>query len=950
MTSRDALVERLCQGALDRDVSERDTWLRASCGEDAETFAEVSRLLALSESATTFLETPAILVAQKQGGAALAPGQLFGHYTVTGSLGVGGMGEVYRAHDARLRRDVALKVLPDVLALDPERVRRFEREAQALAAVNHPNIAAIFGIEESGGRRALVLELVEGSTLAERIAEGRIPLDETLGLARQLAEALEAAHARGIIHRDLKPANIKLRADGTIKVLDFGLAKMFDDDTDVPAAASDASAAPTGLLDSHPGMLLGTAAYMAPEQARGAEIDARADVWAFGCVVYEMLTAAPAFRGDSRAQVLEAVMTRDVDLAALPTATPEALRRLLRRCLTRDRRARLRDLADGRLEIEDAVTARVDAPAGGKRDLVWVALAIIAAAVVAAFFWPRRAPPAPPMLAEIRSELAIPPTMESTSFEISPDGGRLAFVANDAGHSRLWIRDLRSREARVIQGTDGAAFPFWSPDGKTIGYFSNRKVMRVDVADGAIRTIARTRVGWGGVWTLDGDVLFTPTQRSPIRRVSADGGVVSAATELLPNESGHRFPVMLPGGRYFLYYSWSRAEGGAIYARETRGPATRRIFPAESEGIYAHGHLLFAREGTLYAQAFDPARLSVSGDEFAVAQNVSYNAVTGRLAVSASAEGVLVYREATTAAQRQFIWFDRAGNELKRVGPAEEEQGPASPSMAPDGQRLAMARGTGAGNPDVWVMDVNDGKMTRFTLSDFADSAAVWSPDGMKIAFASDYPDGRVLRAYALSYTPGAKYESLSPPLGDRSIVPMDWSPDGKDLLCDSASRVDGDNDIVAISLDADRKLTSVANTAFEERAGQFSADGRWIAYQSDESGRFEIYAQPFPEKGERVAVSDAGGTQARWSRDGKELFYIAADSALMSVAVSHEGGKTRFAPPVKLFQTQITPGLAGQGDSRPQYVVSNDAKRFLVRTQLRLEHAPLIVVTNWWR
>jgi Tol biopolymer transport system component len=316
--------------------------------------------------------------------------------------------------------------------------------------------------------------------------------------------------------------------------------------------------------------------------------------------------------------------------------------------------------------------------------------------------------------------------------------------------------------------------------------------------------------------------------------------------------------------------------------------------------------------------------------------------------VTASRNGTLVYREASTAVQRQFVWFDRAGRELKRVGPAEEEQGPASPAMAPDGKRLAMARASGA-NPHIWLMDVEDGKMTRLTLSDFADTAAVWSPDGAKVAFASDYPDGKVLRVYAVTYTPGATFELLSPPLGENTIVPQHWSPDGKYLLCDTQTRVNGDNEIVALSMDGKRTLTTVASTPFEERAGQFSPDGRWIAYQSNESGRFEVYAQPFLAAGERVAISATGGTQIRWSRDGRELFYIAADSGLMSVAVTHEGGKMRFATPVKLFQTQITPGLAGQGDARPQYVVAADSQRFLVRTQLRVEHAPLIVVTNWW-
>ena len=925
MTDRDALIERLCQGALDAEPAARAAWLREACGDDNAAHDEVTRLLALSESAANFLETPAVLIGRDQ--AALLAGEDFGHYRVSGTLGTGGMGEVYRAHDARLKRDVALKVLPDVLALDPERVRRFEREAQALAAVNHPNIAAIFGVEESAGRRALVLELVDGPTLGERIARGRIPVDEALAIARQLADALEAAHARGIIHRDLKPANIKLRDDGTIKVLDFGLAKMFDE-------------------EDEPGMLLGTAAYMSPEQARGADVDSRADVWAFGCVLHEMLTAVPAFAGESREQVLDAVLTRDVDCGALPAETPEALRRLLRRCLTRERRSRLRDLGDARLEIDDALNARADAPAPNVRRY-WLVGGSLAAAVLAVVLWPREAPRAAPKAAEIRTELAIPPTMEPTSFEISPDGGRLAFVAQDAGASRLWIRDLRTRESRAFPGTEGAANPFWSPDGRSIGYLANRRVMRIDVADDSIRTLAPMRLGWGGAWAPNGDVLFTMTQRSPIWRVSQDGGKAAPATRLLPKESGHRFPVVLPDGRHYLYYAWSREEGGAIWARETAGTATRRIVGAESQGIYARGHLLFARENTLYAQPFDTVTLEISGEPSPIARNVSYNIVSGRLGVTASRDGTLVYREASSAVQRQFVWFDRAGRELKRVGPAEEEQGPASPAMAPDGKRLAMARASGA-NPHIWLMDVEDGKMTRLTLSDFADTAAVWSPDGAKVAFASDYPDGKLLRIYAVTYTPGATYERLSPPLGEESIVPQHWSPDGKYLLCDTQSR-NGDNEIMALTMDGERKLLTVASTPYEERAGQISPDGTWVAYHSNESGRFEVYAQPFLTPGERVAISNAGGTQVRWSNDGRELFYLAADSGLMSVSVKREGGKLQFAAPVKLFQTQITPGLAGQGDSRAQYVVSLDSQRFLVRTQLRVEHAPLIVVTNWW-
>jgi Tol biopolymer transport system component len=321
--------------------------------------------------------------------------------------------------------------------------------------------------------------------------------------------------------------------------------------------------------------------------------------------------------------------------------------------------------------------------------------------------------------------------------------------------------------------------------------------------------------------------------------------------------------------------------------------------------------------------------------------------VSGRLGASVSQEGVLVYREASTAVQRQFVWFDRSGRELQRVGPAEEEQGPASPALARDGERIAVARGL-AENPDIWVMDIRDGKFTRLTLADSSDTAAVWSPDGTRVAFASDYPNGRFLSVYATRFAAGAEYELLSPPLDGRTIVPQDWSPDGKYLLCDIQGRDETSNEIVALSLDGERKLTPLVDTQYEERAGQFSPDGRWIAYQTDASGRFEVFAQPFLEAGERVQVSTAGGTQSRWSRDGKELYYIAADRALMAVPVIREGGRVRFGSPTKLFQTQITPGLPGQGDSRAQYVVSNDARRFLIRTQLSVEHAPLIVVTNW--
>ena len=871
---------------------------------------------------------------------ALPPGFRFGPYEVLGPLGAGGMGEVYRAHDAKLHRDVALKILPDLVAGDPDRLARFQREAQVLASLNHPNIGGIHGFQEADGIGALVLELVEGPTLADRIAEGPMALEDALAVARQIAEALEAAHDRGIIHRDLKPSNIKLRPDGTVKVLDFGLAKAVDATMSGAVSASPTMTSPavTGA-----GMILGTATYMAPEQAKGKEVDRRADVWAFGCVLYEMLTGRTAFEGETVSEVLAAVLKTESDWRRLPADTPEGIRRLLRRCLQKDPIRRLQHIGDARIEIDEAQIApqsdarAVSIASRSHARLAWSAAGVLAlATAILGVLLTRRAPSS----AELRLEITTPPTTDPLSLAISPDGRKIVYAATSDGRSQLWLRVLDSTSARPLAGTDSASLPFWAADSRSIGFFADAKLKRTAIDSGAVHVLANAHAPGGGTWNRDDTILFAPNITGDFYRISARGDQEPVAlTASRRVAAGHRYPHFLPDGRRFIYYAAGGSEAG-VYAGNLDGSVTARLLEADTPAVYGPGHLLFIRQGTLFAQPFDPDRLTLTGNPIRMAEQVSGDAFGAPL--SASAAGPIVYRAGAIPRQRQFVWVDRSGRELEKVGEPDDANA-FSPSMSPDGHRVALHRIVNR-NVDIWWFETGRQVLERFTTASANDIHPIWSPDGSRIIYASlrenvyDLYEGSVTRT-------GGHELVLATPQGKRAT---DWSSDGRFILYRSNDPKTGP-DIWARSMDGDRKSFPVVQTEFEERDGQFSPDGKWIAYESNKSGRPEIVVQPFPGPGAESRISTNGGAQVRWSRDGREIFYIALDGRLMSVSIriASDGQTIDAAAPVPLFAARV--GAAVQRLSGPQYMVAVDGKRFLMNRLTEETHtSPITVILNW--
>ncbi len=872
---------------------------------------------------------------------ALSAGTKLGSYEIVEPLGAGGMGEVYRARDSKLKREVAIKVLPEEFYRDAERLARFQREAEILASLNHPHISAIYDLLNFGELRVLVLELVEGETLAERLKQGPVPLDETLIILKQVCEALEAAHEKGFVHRDLKPANIKITPEGRVKLLDFGLARMFE----VTTPVSDWAGAPTLVSGVMPGALLGTAEYMSPEQAKGKTADARSDIWAFGVVLYEVLTGKSPFAAETFAETLGGITKVDPDWTALPASTPLSVRSILRRCLQRDRNRRTHCAADLRIEIEEAQSApqaesSIPRSVPRRRErIAWAtALALVTAvAVVLALLTFREPPPAP----EARLEIGVPPGTNSQSIAISPDGQKIVFVAASEGIDRLWLRSLDDVSALPLAGTEFAASPFWSPDNRSIGFFADFKLKRMDIDGGSMQILASAPNGGGGTWNREGTILFTPDvgSRSSIFAISATGGEPESVTRLDGFlQAGHSFPEFLPDGQHFLYYVRGSPEVRGVYAGQLGGSETRRLLDAEARAVYASsGQLLFMRQGTLFAQDFDAVRLELRGNPFPVAEQVRVAGGTGAAAFSASGAGPLIYRTGT-ATLRQFIWFDRSGSEIGTVG---SPLFALNPSLSPDGLRVALDQ-----NADIWFLEIVRGVLGRFTSGMTSENQPVWSPDGKLVVFSSPR-----MGAFDLYEKPvsGAGTEDLLLAT-EQNKVATDWSRDGNFVLFRSTDP-ETNHDIWALPTGGDQKPFMVVQTNFQERDAQFSPDGKWIAYQSDESGRFEIYLQPFPGPGVKSTISTNGGAQVRWRSDGKELFYIALDGRLMAVPMNLASGSSsgqtfEAGAPVPLFATRI--GGAVQGTARQQYVVSPNGQRFLMNTVTDEDASPITVVLNW--
>jgi serine/threonine protein kinase len=862
---------------------------------------------------------------------ALTVGTKLGSHEITALLGKGGMGEVYRARDLKLKREVAIKILPEEFARDADRIGRFQREAQVLASLNHPNIAQVHGFEDSAGQTCIIMELVEGETLQERLKRGPIHLDESLPIARQIAEALAVAHEKGIIHRDLKPANIKLTPDGRAKVLDFGLAKAFQEQEAVTLSNS-----PTLMSASVPGMILGTAAYMSPEQAKGKETDRTTDVWAFGCVLYEMLTGRAAFQGETVGEVLAEIFKAEPDGVGLPVETPENIRRLLRRCLRKDRANRLQHIGDARLELLEPDVPRVETVTMFRQRTVFLLLVIIAVAAAGmTILIPRRQNTLSPP--EQRLEITTPPS-DDLGFAISPDGEHVVFNAGVEGSSQLWLRSLNSTTARPLAGTQNATGGlFWSSDNRSIGFTADGKLKSIDLNGGSPRTVTTVRVFQGGSWNKDGIILFG--SGGLIYRTSSAGAPPELETQLVANQQAHRNPRFLPDGKHFVYYVSGSSEWNGVYLGDVGTRQARRWLDADGfAGITSSGLLFFARQGTLFAQNVNLDSLVLSGVPQAVAEKVADNRI-GTVSASISATGIIVYRPSPTRRKLQLLWIDRLGRESKTVaGP--DPLGFNNISISPNEKYLAFDRAV-ENNRDIWLLDVARGPLSRVTSDDSIEAGPTWSPDGHRIVYYSNRKGKAGLYIQSLGDASGV--ELLDSP--SWILRPTDWSKDGRYLLYSRNDQQTG-WDIWALPLFGDQKPFPVTARTFDERSGQFSPDGKWIVYQADDSGRFEIYVQPFPEKGERIPISTNGGAQPRWRSDGKELFYIALDGRMMAVTMRQNGASLEPSMPTPLFTTHVG-GAVREVDGQ-QYIVSADGQRFLMNNPIEEPPIPLTVILNW--
>ncbi len=790
------------------------------------------------------------------------------------------MGEVYRARDTKLKRDVALKVLPAAFANDPDRMARFQREAEVLASLNHPNIAHLYGIEE----RALVMELVEGENL-----KGPLPVETALNYAKQIADALEYAHERGVIHRDLKPANVMITPAGVVKVLDFGLAKAIDD-PGAPASAGEvrASNSPTLTMGAtRAGMILGTAAYMSPEQATGRTADSRADIWSFGVLLYEMLTGRQLFAGESTGEVLASVIKEQPDLSPAPAQ----VRRLLKSCLEKDRKNRLQAIGDWRLALEP-LAPFVAAKAGGR--WVWpvVAVALLLALTAVSFLHFRETPAALP---SGRFDVALPlPQSTAPSFSLSPDGRTLAFTSDQGGPIRVWVRPLDSIESRPLPGTDGATYPFWSPDNANLGFFAQGKLKKIALAGGPAQTLCDAPTPRGGAWNRDGVIIFGNLTGS-LLRVSDEGGAPAPITKLASsgNQESHRYPEFILGSKRFLFtYFNGPPDTAGIYAGSIDGAPPVRILPDLSRAVYVPaaggsrtGHLLFLREDTLMALPFDSDKLRATGALVPLAEELSLAANTGFGAFSASENGVLVYRSGGFSRDRSLVWLDRQGKQLAAVVSEPQELG--YPALSPDGKRAAYTIRSSSEVADIWLHDLERGAPTRFTFGGAYSFSPVWSPDG-SIVFVRR-PRATTYDVYKEPANGTGKEELLLH--GGSNATPSDISPDGK-LLVYTETEEKTKNDLWLLPLQGEHKPEKYLDSPFDELYAQFSPIGKWMAYASDESGQFQVYVQPIPATGEKHQISGMGGQRPRWRRDGKELFYVAADGKLMAVPVTITGTK----------------------------------------------------------
>ena len=858
----------------------------------------------------------------------LASGTRLGPYEILAPIGAGGMGEVYRACDRKLKRDVALKVLPETFANDSGRMARFEREAEVLASLNHPNIAQIYGVEEA----ALVMELVEGES-----PKGPMPLEEAWKIASQIADALEYAHEKGVVHRDLKPANVKVTPEGVVKLLDFGLAKAFTEQTE---AAANPERSPTLTIGAtEVGVILGTAAYMSPEQAKGKKVDKRADIWAFGVVLYELVTGGRPFKGEDVPEILAQVLTKEPDFAK----APRKVQKLLRRCLEKDPKKRLRDIGDVRCLLEDEPQDEGSRQTRFRTFGIGASIAAVVLLIalgIVSFIHFREAPP---QKAVQRFTIAAPDnTTNLHSFAISPDGRYLAIAAEVNGKRQLWLRPLDALQAQPMPGTDGAVYPFWSPDSRYIGFFTQDKLKKITARGGPAQSLCDVLDGVGGSWNREDMIVFSSyLGDTAIRRVSAAGGIPADVTK---PKGRSAFPIFLPDSQHFLYVVIGESvEGDGIYLGSLDGRENRRILADVSSVVLGAGRLLLIRDNSLVAQRFDAGSGQAVDEVFSVAEGVSHPTISSYTPVTLSDNGTLLY-ESSVGAANQMAWYDRGG---KLLGTVAAPGVVFDPAISPDEKAIVFRRQSASGS-DLWLWDVTRRAEQRFTTDASFNAAPLWSPNGDRIVFSSSRGGG-IYNLYQKATSGSGKDEVLL--VNGNAKAPTQWSRDGRFIVYferDPRTKLD----IWVLPMDSvtDRKPFPFLRSEFNELLGQLSRDSHWIAYTSDQSGRREVYVRPFPAGEGQWPISIAGGEQPRWRGDGKELFFVGADGKMMAVLVKGVAGtKPSFevGSPKPLFDAHLAQVPNNQ---LFEYDVTADGKRFLLNTIAGgPPSAPVLnVVVNW--
>jgi serine/threonine protein kinase len=885
---------------------------------------------------------------------AIAPGTRFNHYEILSTIGAGGMGEVYRARDTRLDREVAIKVLPPDVAKDTGRLRRFEQEARAASALNHPNILTVYDIGTHDNAPFMVSELLEGCELRELLNDGALPVRRAIDYAQQITAGLAVAHEKGIVHRDLKPENLFVTKDGRVKILDFGLAKL------KPQKLSQGvhSEAVTMKPLTHPGMVMGTAGYMSPEQVRGLEVDQRSDIFSFGLILYEMLSGERAFIGITVADLMSAILREEpLEFSATNEQISPALDRIVRRCLEKKPEQRFHTAHDLGYALEavamskqsgavqtDVMTA-IETSGSPKRSdwrdyLGWLIAGLFAliAALTLSMSWFNRSQPA----AQAARFSILPPdktNFSEISFALSPDGRMLAFCAADAnGKTQLFLRPLNSFDAQPLSGTQGAALPFWSPDGRSIAFYSDSKLKRIDISGGSVQTLCAAENAGGGTWNSAGDLIISPSG-GELYRLSANGGVPTPLTTLDKSrgEQSHWLPQFLPDGQHFLYYASCRQAGqSGIYVSSLTDKTVRLVLSTDHNALYASGHLLLVKDGALMGQTFDSRAMKLSGEPFLIAEQVRSFFLIPHL--TASQNGILAYQSGG-AKTPQLVWFDRNGKQLGTVGEAADF---SNPSLAPDENRIAVCiRDPQTKMRDIWLFDLTRGAKSRFTFDPAEDLNPVWSTDGSRIYFSSSRKGPRDLYQKRVN---AAEEEEIFYASAEIKNV-EDISPDGRFLLYNTNPSTPNNtsrNDLWLLPLEGERVPKPFLKLQFNEDQADISPDGRLVVYRSDESGTEEIYVATFPQIGGKWQVSSGGGDEPRWRRDGKELYFTVRDRKLMAAEVKTNSGSVEIGVPTLLFETQLS------NLGRNRYVVTGNGQKFLVSARLDETVVPINVVLNW--